>query len=245
LSVGIINAEVGKRRGRVLLKPGKVKSRDDDGKAEYMEMPKFQVSHEGWLSVRIGKLSKAVKYYVSLKQGTLTLFEDHESLDAVLSYNLAVCELQGYSSMAPAMRRDVNGLTDLPHLSTTASGKVKPTTSLTVVRKDELYAHKVRGFRAIGRRIKGTLWGSNSIVMEIEPDVQRSVELLATWGDKIEEAMHEAMLVDSYKMQVNLDGEEEDRPNSVCVKCPIGKYCARSHFVAFFNFILAIHIIHT
>jgi len=200
----------GKRRGRVLLKPGKVKSRDDDGKAEYMEMPKFQVSHEGWLSVRIGKLSKAVKYYVSLKQGTLTLFEDHESLDAVLSYNLAVCELQGYSS--PAMRRDVNGLTDLPHLSTTASGKVKPTTSLTVVRKDELYAHKVRGFRAIGRRIKGTLWGSNSIVMEIEPDVQRSVELLATWGDKIEEAMHEAMLVDSYKMQVNLDGEEEDKP---------------------------------
>jgi Zn/Cd-binding protein ZinT len=110
------------------------------------------------------------------------------------------------------MRRDVNGLTDLPHLSTTASGKVKPTTSLTVVRKDELYAHKVRGFRAIGRRIKGSLWGSNSIVMEIEPDVQRSVELLATWGDKIEEAMHEAMLVDSYKMQVNLDGEEEDKP---------------------------------
>jgi hypothetical protein len=48
--------------------------------------------------------------------------------------------------------------------------------------------------------------------MEIEPDVQRSVELLATWGDKIEEAMHEAMLVDSYKMQVNLDGEEEDKP---------------------------------
>jgi hypothetical protein len=39
-----------------------------------MEMPKFQVSHEGWLNVRVGKLNKAQKYYVSLKQGTLTLF---------------------------------------------------------------------------------------------------------------------------------------------------------------------------
>ena len=54
----------------------------------------MQVSHEGWLTVRIGRFNKSNKLYVSLKQGTVTLFNDHESLDAVLSYNLAACALE-------------------------------------------------------------------------------------------------------------------------------------------------------
>ena len=42
--------------------------------------------------------------------------------------------------------------------------------------------------------------------------VADAAEVLSQWGDKIEEAMNEAKLVDSYKMQVNLDGEEDDKP---------------------------------
>ena len=201
----------GKRR-RVQLQPVKVKGDDDTGggEAEYMEMPKFQISHEGWLNVRIGKLSKTNKYYVSLKQGTLTLFEDHESLEAVLSYNLASCELQGYSSQAKAMTSDSDpGESSRSEKMMTASGKQKSATSLTVVRKEKLYTHKVRTFRAIGRRIKGPLWGSDMIIIESDPEAK---DLVSTWGDKIEEAMNEAKLVDSYKMQVNLDGEEDDKP---------------------------------
>ena len=33
-----------------------------------------------------------------------------------------------------------------------------------------------------------------------------------TWADKLEECLHESKLVDSYKMQVNLDGDEDDKP---------------------------------
>jgi hypothetical protein len=88
----------GKRR-RIHLTPAKVKgdgSEEGGGEAEYMEMPRFQVTHEGWLNVRVGRLNKSQKCYVSLKQGTLTLFNDHESLDALISYNLAFCALDGY-----------------------------------------------------------------------------------------------------------------------------------------------------
>merc|ERR1711965_859112 len=37
-------------------------------------------------------------------------------------------------------------------------------------------------------------------------------DVLAAWADKLEESLHEAKLVDSYKMQVNLDGDEDDKP---------------------------------
>ena len=33
---------------------------DGDGDAEYAEMPKFAVSHEGWLHVKIGKMNRRV-----------------------------------------------------------------------------------------------------------------------------------------------------------------------------------------
>ena len=52
------------------------------------------------MCIRVGR------YYVSLKQGTLTLFWDHESLDAVVSYNLASCELQGYAGASDAAKRE-------------------------------------------------------------------------------------------------------------------------------------------
>ena len=39
---------------------------DDD--EEFAELPKFAVSHEEWLRVRVGKLSKPQKLFVSLKQ---------------------------------------------------------------------------------------------------------------------------------------------------------------------------------
>ena len=36
--------------------------------------------------------------------------------------------------------------------------------------------------------------------------------VLGAWADKLEESLHEAKLVDRYKMQVNLDGDEDDKP---------------------------------
>jgi len=167
------------RRRPMRLQPARVMGDgDDDGGAEYAEMPKFAVSHEGWLHVKIGKLNRAEKLYLSLKQGTLTVFVDHESLTPVLSYNLAVCALKQ------------------------EDGK------LVVTRREKLYKHKVRSIREIGRRIKGPLWGTDCVVLESEgvPDV------LKKWGDKLDESISEAKLVDAYKMQVNLDGEDEDGP---------------------------------
>ena len=40
----------------------------NDYQALYEEMPKFAISHEGWVHVRIGKLNKSEKLYCSLKQ---------------------------------------------------------------------------------------------------------------------------------------------------------------------------------
>ena len=87
------------------------------------------------------------------------------------------------------------------------SAGLKPLSSLTIVRKQKLYSHKTRSLRTIGRKIKGPLWGTDVMVMVAEP---RARDQLAVWADRIEEAMHEAKLVDGYKMQVALDGEEED-----------------------------------
>ena len=86
------------------------------------------------------------------------------------------------------------------------SAGLKPLSSLTIVRKQKLYSHKTRSLRTIGRKIKGPLWGTDVMVMVAEP---RARDQLAMWADRIEEAMHEAKLVDGYKMQVTLDGGEE------------------------------------
>ena len=37
-------------------------------------------------------------------------------------------------------------------------------------------------------------------------------DVLLAWAEKLEESMNEAKLVDGYKMQVNLDGDEDDKP---------------------------------
>jgi len=190
----------GKRR-RIHLQPQKVKGdvEEKEGEAEYMEMPKFQISHEGWLTVRVGRFNKSEKRYVSLKQGTLTLFDDHESLDAILSYNLAACTLEGYSS----------GIDRSKPEEEQQKKSAKPITSLTLVRKEKLYTHKTRNFREMGRRIKGPLWGSDVMIFEVSA---AESDVLLSWADKLEESLHESRLVDSYKMQVNLDGDEDDKP---------------------------------
>ena len=75
----------GGRRARLV--PQRVQGDADDGDDDddFMDMPKFAVSHEGWLSTKIGMMGKLEKRYVALKQGTLSLYVDHETLESVLS----------------------------------------------------------------------------------------------------------------------------------------------------------------
>jgi hypothetical protein len=167
----------GKRRP-MRLQPVKVAG-DDEGDVEYLEMPKFAIVHEGWLNVKIGMMGKWQKTYVALKQGTLTLFEDHESLTAIISYNMANCLVKAEDSQ------------------------------IVVTRTEKLYKHKVRSFRDMGRRIKGPLWGQDVILFQITPDIKEAGKV---WADKLEESLCEAKLVDSYKMQVNLDGDDDEKP---------------------------------
>jgi len=193
----------GKRR-RINLQPQRIKGDapvEESTEAEYAEMPKFQVSHEGWLNVRVGRLNKSEKRYVSLKQGTLTLFMDHESLDAVLSYNLAACNLEGYTSGIDRTKGDIE--------SQKAAKPQKAITCLSLVRKEKLYTHKTRNFREMGRRIKGPLWGNDQMIFEVPAGES---DVLLTWADKLEESIYESKLVDGYKMQVNIDGDEDDKP---------------------------------
>ena len=56
----------GKRRVR--LQPVRVAGNADDEDAEYMEMPKFQIAHEGWLMAKLGSLRGWEKRFLSLKQ---------------------------------------------------------------------------------------------------------------------------------------------------------------------------------
>jgi len=79
---------------------------------------------------------------------------------------------------------------------------------LVVTRREKLYKHKVRSIREIGRRIKGPLWGTDCVVLESEG----ATDVLKKWADKLDESISEAKLVDAYKMQVNLDGDEEEGP---------------------------------
>ena len=120
-------------------------------------------------------MGKLEKRYVALKQGTLSLYVDHETLQSVLSYNLASCSLK------------------------VEEGK------LTVQRDEKMYKHKVRSVRELGRRFKGPLWGHDVMIFVVDPTVR---EVARVWAEKLEESIAEAKLVDSYKMQVNLDGEE-------------------------------------
>ena len=191
----------GKRR-RIQLAPQRIKGDDISSgpeTEEYMEMPKFQVSHEGWLNVRVGKWNPPKKVYVSLKQGTLTLFNNHEELEALISYNLAGCKLDGYDS----------GLDRSKDLEDQVKKPQKLITSLTLIRKQKLYTHKTRNFREMARTIKGPLWGTDVMKFEVGKGEE---DVLMTWADKLEESLHESKLVDSYKMQVNLDGDEDDKP---------------------------------
>ena len=125
----------GKRRP-MRLQPVKVAG-DDEGDVEYLEMPKFAIVHEGWLNVKIGMMGKWQKTYVALKQGTLTLFEDHESLTAIISYNMANCLVKAEDAQ------------------------------IVITRTEKLYKHKVRSFRDMGRRIKGPLWGQDVILFQV------------------------------------------------------------------------------
>merc|ERR1719440_1809388 len=47
--------------------------------------------------------------------------------------------------------------------------------------------------------------------MILEVDKEQS-DVLRVWADKLEESISESKLVDGYKMQVNLDGDEDDKP---------------------------------
>ena len=46
------------------------------------------------------------------------------------------------------------------------------------------------------------------ILFQITPDIKEAGKV---WADKLEESLCEAKLVDSYKMQVNLDPQDADR----------------------------------
>jgi len=149
----------------------------DDEDDVFMDMPRFAVSHEGWLMTKVGMMGKIEKRFVALKQGTLSLYVDHETLESVLSYNLACCSLK------------------------------QDEQRLAVQRDEKMYKHKVRSVRELGRRFKGPLWGHDMMVFVIDPGAR---EVARVWAEKLEESIAEAKLVDSYKMQVNLDGEEAD-----------------------------------
>jgi len=60
--------------------------------------------------------------------------------------------------------------------------------------------------------IKGPLWGSDCLVLETEKGAAGAADALKKWAERLEESIAEAKLVDAYKMQVNLDGEEDDAP---------------------------------
>ena len=47
------------------------------------------------------------------------------------------------------------------------------------------------------------------ILFQITPDIKEAGKV---WADKLEESLCEAKLVDSYKMQVNLDGDDDEKP---------------------------------
>ena len=138
----------------------------------------------------------------------------------MISYNLADCQLEGYDgeqarmrSVAPRGGDDEEDEDDADSQSLQSTREdLKPISSLTISRKKKLYTHKVRSLRSIGRKIRGPLWGTDVIVMLAESGNPQSQKQLAVWGDRIWEACCEAKLVDTYKMQVNLDGDEDDKP---------------------------------
>jgi len=167
------------RRRPLRLKPVRVAGDDGDEEAEYLEMPKFAVFHEGYVNVKIGQMGRLERRYLSLKQGTLTMYQDHESLEALLSYNMAVCKVS----------MDEN--------------------NLNVTRQQKLYMHKVRSMREAYRRVKGPLWGTDCLVIQRDPNAK---DVTSVWQDKFDESINESKLVDAYKMQVNLEGEDEDKP---------------------------------
>lgn len=135
---GVARIGLSGRRRPMLLQPARVMGYAEDGDAEYAEMPRFAVAHEGWLVVKIGMWNRARKLYVSLKQGTLTAFEDHESLKSVISYNLAVCKLKSADS------------------------------KLTITRGEELLNQTGKSIREVGRKMKGPLWGQDCMVLSSE-----------------------------------------------------------------------------
>merc|ERR1719424_2228049 len=129
-------------------------------------------------------MGKLEKRFVALKQGTLSLYVDHETLESVLSYNLACCSLK------------------------------QDEQRLAVHRDEKMYKHKVRSVRELGRRFKGPLWGHDVMIFIVEAGARGGETLNLTdasvWAAKLEESIAEARRVDSYKMQVSLDGEEAD-----------------------------------
>jgi len=227
------------RRVRAL-KPQVVKARVSAVSEAWFEMPKFEVEHEGFLDVKIGRFNKKEKRFVALKQGTLTVYEDDKDLKAILSYNLGSCALEGYkgsgrpksasleseeaeeprsrsASQESAGKRDSKA--EYPAVDEEEVAKdepvdvsdkakevpplppgMKPIKTLGVVRKAKTYMHKTRNVRDWSRKIKGPLWGTDVMVFE-GPD-------LHVWAPKLDEAMMEAKVIDTYKVQVHLEGED-------------------------------------
>jgi len=196
----------GKRRARAFapVKVAKVETAgpaSEDNEPEYAELPQFEVSHEGWLSVRIGRLNKFRSLYVGLKQGTISLYEDHETLVPVLSYNLAACTLEGFSS----------GVDRSKPYSEQEKPASKPVSSLTLVRKHKLHTENRRNFTDLPAKIKALWWGRGTMTFELPAEAAGS-DVLFQWADKFEASLAETKVIDSFKMQVNLDGDEDAKP---------------------------------
>ena len=78
---------------------------------------------------------------------------------------------------------------------------------LLINRTEKLYKHKTRSIRGFARGIKGPLWGTDCVVIEADA---AAAGVLAKWHERLEESISESKLIDAYKMQVNLDGENVD-----------------------------------
>ena len=166
----------GLRRRPARLQPKPLQSDQNDEGFEEFDMPSFKVSHDGWLNVKVGTLTSFERRYVSLRQGTITLFVDHESLEIVLSYNLAACSVK------------------------VSDGNI------LITRHEKLYNHKTRSARSMLRKIKGTRWGSDCIVLQRD---KGNLNVTDVWNESIVESIAEAKLVDSYKMQISVDGYDD------------------------------------
>jgi len=148
---------------------------DDADEDEFVEMPRFEVAYEGWLVCKVGQMGKYEKRYVSLKQGTLSLYVDHEALQVVHSLNMASCAVSLKSAAIEVRRADGAGL-----------------------------------FLQKRRRFKASRWGGGDVVVFQRDSL--APEASEAWAEKLQASAGEARAVDGYKMQVSLDGDQDEKP---------------------------------